>query len=531
MARTLVAGVDTSTQSCKVRVTDAETGELVRFGQAKHPNGTSVDPSYWWSAFQEAAEQAGGLDDVSALAVGGQQHGMVILDKQGNVIRDAMLWNDTSSAPQAAALIEKLGAAPAQNGEPEDPIARGKQRWVKAVGSSPVASYTLTKVAWVAENEPENAKKIAAICLPHDWLSWRIAGYGPVAEGEDAHLEALFTDRSDASGTIYYDAASNEYRRDLIAMVLEAAEGAEAAQSHAEAIVLPTVLGPRDAAPVKADPAIAGKNVEGGCLLAPGGGDNAMASLGLGMAVGDVSISLGTSGVAAAISENPTYDLTGAVSGFADCTGHYLPLACTINGSRILDAGRAALGVDYDELAKLAFASKPGAGGITLVPHAEPPECHRHLLRHDSGQHHTREPGPRLRRRTAVLPARLPGAHPIPGRKHHAHSAHRRRREVRSYPHAGTKHSGHGRDPTRHRRIRGHRRGPPGRLGAVRRNRASGMATHHRRRGDRRTDRSRIRSLRQGPRLIHHRRNSGIGPGSFPTMGLPGPMLIHEPYS
>ena len=216
MARTLVAGVDTSTQSCKVRVTDAETGELVRFGQAKHPNGTSVDPSYWWSAFQEAAEQAGGLDDVSALAVGGQQHGMVILDKQGNVIRDAMLWNDTSSAPQAAALIEKLGAAPAQNGEPEDPIARGKQRWVKAVGSSPVASYTLTKVAWVAENEPENAKKIAAICLPHDWLSWRIAGYGPVAEGEDAHLEALFTDRSDASGTIYYDAASNEYRRDLI---------------------------------------------------------------------------------------------------------------------------------------------------------------------------------------------------------------------------------------------------------------------------------------------------------------------------
>ena len=122
-----------------------------------------------------AAEQAGGLDDVSALAVGGQQHGMVILDNQGNVIRDAMLWNDTSSAPQAAALIEKLGAAPAQDGEPEDPIARGKQRWVKAVGSSPVASYTLTKVAWVAENEPENAKKIAAICLPHDWLSWRIA--------------------------------------------------------------------------------------------------------------------------------------------------------------------------------------------------------------------------------------------------------------------------------------------------------------------------------------------------------------------
>lgn len=369
MTRVLVAGVDTSTQSTKVRITDAATGEQVRFGQAKHPDGTSVNPEFWWEAFTKAAEQAGGLDDVAALAVGGQQHGMVILDKQGNVIRDAMLWNDTSSAPQAAALIDKLGAAPAEGDEPDDVTARGKQRWVKAVGSSPVASYTLTKVAWVAENEPENAKKIAAVCLPHDWLSWRIAGYGPVAEGEDAHLEALFTDRSDASGTIYYDAAHDEYRRDLIAMVLAPAEGEEAAKTHADAIVLPTVLGPREAAAVKADPAIAGKDVEGGCIIGPGGGDNAMASLGLGMAVGDVSVSLGTSGVAAAIAENPAYDLTGAISGFADCTGHYLPLACTINGSRILDAGRAALGVDYDELAELAFKAEPGAGGITLVPY------------------------------------------------------------------------------------------------------------------------------------------------------------------
>ena len=362
MTRTLVAGVDTSTQSCKVRVTDAETGEMVRFGQAKHPNGTSIDPKFWWDAFLEAAQQAGGLDDVEALAVGGQQHGMVILDQQGNVIRDAMLWNDISSAPQAAALIEKMGEAPAEEGEPEDVIARGKQRWVKAVGASPVASFTLTKVAWVAENEPENAKKIAAICLPHDWLSWRIAGYGPVAEGEDAHLEALFTDRSDASGTAYFDATANEYRRDLLAMALGRGE------EDIAGIVLPRVLSPTETGDV-ADPAIAGKDVEGGCPIGPGGGDNAMASLGLSMGVGDVSISLGTSGVAAAISPVPAYDMTASVTGFADCTGHWLPLACTINGSRISDAGRAALGVDYDELAELAAAAEPGAGGITLVPH------------------------------------------------------------------------------------------------------------------------------------------------------------------
>ncbi|KFI59606.1 xylulokinase [Bifidobacterium gallicum DSM 20093 = LMG 11596] len=370
--RTLVAGVDTSTQSCKVRVTDAATGELVRFGQAKHPDGTTINPECWWTAFQEAAAQAGGLDDVQAIAVGGQQHGMVLLDQQGNIIRDAMLWNDTSSAPQAAELIEKMGWAPTADGEPDDVLARGRFRWVQAVGSSPVASYTLTKVAWVAQHEPENAARIAAICLPHDWLSWRIAGYGPVAEGEDAHLDALFTDRSDASGTSYYDAANNQYRRDLIAMALQSdATGtpSDATTEIANSLTLPTVLQPNQAAPVKADPNIAGRNVPGGCLIAPGGGDNAMAALGLGMTEGDVSISLGTSGVAAAVSATPVYDPTGAVSGFADCTGHFLPLACTINGSRILDAARMILDVDYEGLNTLALASKPGACGITLVPY------------------------------------------------------------------------------------------------------------------------------------------------------------------
>ena len=392
MAQVLVAGVDTSTQSTKVRVTDALTGRTVRFGQARHPKGTSVDPNAWWDAFLAAAREAGGLDDVSALAVGGQQHGMVLLDERGAVIRDALLWNDTRSAPQAERLIRAFGEAPAtdaerargvEDGDGDDAATlRGKQRWVLAVGSSPVASYTLTKVAWTAEAEPDNARRIAAIALPHDWLSWRIAGFGPVPQGDDPHLDALFTDRSDASGTSYFDAASNTYRRDLLAFALAPAWGSHAsfgadgavdapaaAVDHAERLTLPAVLGPRQAAPVVADPAIAGRDVPGGCILAPGGGDNAMASLGLGMAVGDVSISLGTSGVAAAIAEGPTYDMTGAISGFADCTGHFLPLACTINGSRITDAGCHALGVDYDGLAELAARSEPGAGGITLVPY------------------------------------------------------------------------------------------------------------------------------------------------------------------
>ena len=365
MDRVLVAGVDTSTQSCKVRVTDARTGQMVRFGKASHPDGTSVDPQAWWDAFRQAAQEAGGLDDVSAISVGGQQHGMILLDDTGQVIRNALLWNDTRSAPDAEELITRLGR-PAKENETEsdldaDPIMRGRQRWVRVVGSSPVASLTITKVNWVSRNEPENANKIAAICLPHDWLSWAIAGHGPAAvKGDDAHLADLFTDRSDASGTGYFNSATDTYRRDLLSMALP--------DGMAEKVILPKVLGPYQIG-AKADPRIAGKNVPGGCIIAPGGGDNAMTALGLSMQVGDVSISLGTSGVAAAISPVPAYDMSASVTGFADATGHWLPLACTINASRILDAGRAALGVDYDGLADLADQSEPGAGGITLIPY------------------------------------------------------------------------------------------------------------------------------------------------------------------
>lgn len=376
MNEILVAGVDTSTQSCKVRVTEARTGRLVRFGKAQNPAGTSVNPIAWWKAFQKASAQAGGLSDVSAISVGGQQHGMVLLDRQGQVIRDALLWNDTRSAPDADDLIIRLAKSKTveaesteteNDGPNKDPNSdqdlamRGKQAWVRAVGSSPVASLTITKVAWVSRVEPDNARAIAAICLPHDWLSWVIAGHGPAADPEtEPGLEDLFTDRSDASGTGYYDPAADCYRRDLLDMALP--------EGMAERVILPKVLGPNQVG-AKADSRIAGRDVPGGCIIAPGGGDNAMTALGLAMQVGDVSISLGTSGVAAAVSPVPAYDMSASVTGFADATGHWLPLACTINASRILDAGLAALGTDYDGLAELAKKSSPGAEGITLIPY------------------------------------------------------------------------------------------------------------------------------------------------------------------
>lgn len=327
-----VAGIDSSTQSVKVVVLEGATGEVVRHASRPHPPGTTCPPDAWWEALLGAIDELGGLDDVAALSVGGQQHGLVILDEAGQPLRDAMLWNDTSSAQAASDLTDELGA----------------ETWAEAVGLVAVASFTATKLRWVADNEPDIARKIAAICLPHDFLTWKILGTG--------RLEDLVTDRSDASGTMYFDPVSNTYRRDLVAHALRRTE---ADIAH---IVLPRVLEPDEA----------GGRAQGlglpDVVVGPGAGDNAAAGLGMGVDPGEVWVSLGTSGVVTGISEEPWRDTSGLIAGFADATGRYLPLQATLNGAPVLDAFARFLGVDHEGLSDLALAVEPGAGGLTLLP-------------------------------------------------------------------------------------------------------------------------------------------------------------------
>ena len=344
-SRPFVAGVDSSTQSCKVVICDPASGRIIREGRASHPEGSEVAPQAWWDAFLEAVRAAGGLDDVWALSVGGQQHGMVCLDERGEVIRPALLWNDTRSAGAAEELICERG-----DGDRE----LGARWWAQATGLVPVASFTVTKLRWLADNEPENARKIAAVCLPHDWLSWRIRG-GFEAVG----LEGLCTDRSDASGTGYMDRADAVYRREILAQALRIS------LEEAEGIILPKICEPMEAMGC-------GDLAQGWGEIAigPGCGDNAGAALGVGLGVGQALLSLGTSGVVAVVSETPVEDPSGQVAGFADASGHWLPLACTLNASRILDAVGAMSGLSYEELDEAAL-SVPDAGGLRLVPYFE----------------------------------------------------------------------------------------------------------------------------------------------------------------
>ncbi len=326
MVRTLVAGVDSSTQSCKIVVCDAGTGEVVREARAAHPDGTEVSAAAWWDAFTSARAD-GVLDGVAALAVGGQQHGMVTLDEADELVRDALLWNDLRSAQAAADLVDELG---------------GGQAWVDRVDVVPVAAFTVAKLRWLAQHETASAARTHRVVLPHDWLTGRILNDGN-------GFERWTTDRGDASGTGYWSPVTGEYQPDLLRLAC------------GRDLAVPDVLAPDTAA----------GRTSSGMVVAPGTGDNMAAAFSLGLADGDAVVSLGTSGTVYAAHDRPSGDPSGAVAGFADASGGHLPLMCTLNAARVLTAGAAMLGTDLAGLDELALRAEPGAGGLTLLPYLD----------------------------------------------------------------------------------------------------------------------------------------------------------------
>ncbi len=339
-----VVGIDSSTQSVKVELRELETGTVLSVGRAPHPTTTpprsEQDPDEWWRALGLAMARAAaeredgrGLEDVVAVSVGGQQHGMVLLDADGAVIRPAKLWNDTESAPQAEALVERWGAA----------------AWATRVGSVPVAAFTVTKLAWIAEHEPEALARTARVLLPHDYLTWRLTGNA-------------VTDRGDASGTGYWSPAENRWCVPALELVSTELDWAG---------MLPLVLAPWEPAGPILAAAAEELGLPPGIVVGPGSGDNMAAALGLGLATGDTAVSVGTSGTVYARGLAPSSDASGAVAGFADATGAYLPLVCTLNATKVTEAVRRLLGVGFEQLDDLALACAPGARGLTLLPYLD----------------------------------------------------------------------------------------------------------------------------------------------------------------
>lgn len=338
--RSLVAGVDSSTQSAKVELRELDSGALVDRTSAPHahtcwePPVSEQDPTTWWEALAACFAQFTDADraNVVALSVAGQQHGLVLVDEDGTVLRPAKLWNDTTSAPQARDLVAR----------------HSPEQWAERCGSMPLASFTISKLAWVLEHEPELGDRIAQIMLPHDWITWRLTG---------AHV----TDRGDASGTGWFDPARNELAVELLESVVGEPENWLPR--------LPRVLAPDAAAGQITPDAAAALGLPESVLVGPGTGDNMGAALGLGLTPGDAVISLGTSGTAYSVSRTPTSDPTGAVAGFADAAGVFLPLVCTLNATRVTETVAQWLGVDAAGLAELALAAPDGPNPPVLVPY------------------------------------------------------------------------------------------------------------------------------------------------------------------
>ena len=320
----LVAGVDSSTQSTKVLLCEAADGTIVARGSAPHPGGTEADPLAWRHALQQAGEEL--LPRAAAIGIAGQQHGMVVLDENAEVIRPALLWNDLRSAGAAKALVAE----------------RGQRWWAERTGSVPNASFTVTKLRWLAEHEPDKAARVYRVMLPHDFLTWLLLAGAPLAKEP-------VTDRGDASGTGYFSPADSAWLPDV------------AADALGHQVRLPRV----------APPAEAVGETTWGAVISAGTGDNMAAALGLGLAPGEIAVSIGTSGTAYAVTTVPSADPSGAIAGFADATGRFLPLVLTVNAGLVLSATARLTGTDLDGMSALALAAGPGAGGITLLPYLD----------------------------------------------------------------------------------------------------------------------------------------------------------------
>jgi xylulokinase len=323
----IVAGLDSSSAFTRIVVCDADTGAVLRQGYAPHPveaKATEIDPQVWLLSLGEAA--AGGLlEGVQAIGVSAQQHGLLTLDAQGNLVRPALLGNDKRAQAAAADLIDALG---------------GRQAWAEAVGSVPQSAQPVAKLRWMARSEPEAAQQVASVMQPHDWLVWQLLG----------RPARRTTDRGGASGTGFWSAGTGSYRPDLVELAL----GHQCA--------LPEVLGPADAAGMTPE----------GLLISAGTGETMAAAFGLGVGVGDAVVSLGASGSVMAVHHEALADPGGMITSFADATGMHLPVVHTLNAVRALRGTAELLGLeDLDELSALAMKSTPGSSGLVMLPYLE----------------------------------------------------------------------------------------------------------------------------------------------------------------
>lgn len=337
----ITIGIDSGTQSVKALVIDGE-GRVLGRGSAPHamiedlPAGAKEQrPEDWWEALLRSARQAvadSGVaaGEIAAIGVSGQQHGFVPLDEKGVVIRPAKLWCDTATGAQVERIVAAVG---------------GPDAYRALIGNDLAVGFTASKILWLKENERENFARLAAILLPHDYLNFRLTGSQTMEAG-------------DASGTGLLDVRTRSWNRQVCDAIDERVLPC-----------LPAILQADTPAGALAEEAARSLGLTPGIPVAAGGGDNMMAAIGVGnIKRGVIALSLGTSGVITACSENPVSDSHGLIACFCDSAGAWLPLVCTMNATLSTELIRKMFGLDIEMLERAAASASPGAGGVRIFP-------------------------------------------------------------------------------------------------------------------------------------------------------------------
>ncbi|SDU94110.1 xylulokinase [Pseudomonas mucidolens] len=339
----LYLGIDCGTQGTKAIVLDAATGKVLGLGAASHTLISSANgrreqaPHEWLDAFTEATHRAlqqAGVDgqDILAIGVSGQQHGLVLLDDQGQVLRPAKLWCDTETSAENHRLLDYLG---------------GESGSLERLGVAIAPGYTVSKLLWTLEQHPAVFARIAHILLPHDYLNYWLTGRACAEYG-------------DASGTGYFNVRTREWDLPLLRHI-DASGRLEAALPH---------LIEADQAVGRILPAIAEHlGINPNALVSSGGGDNMMGAIGTGnITPGVITMSLGSSGTIYACADQPNVSAQASVATFCSSSGGWLPLICTMNLTNATGVVRELFELDLAAFNTLVEQSPIGAEGVSMLP-------------------------------------------------------------------------------------------------------------------------------------------------------------------
>jgi xylulokinase len=343
--RNLLIGIDSGTQSTKVLVVDAKNGKVLASASQAYglipglsPGAKEQHPHTWRDATAAAIRQAlrgakASSAEVRAIGVSGQQHGFVPLDKDGEVIRPAKLWCDTSTAAECDEITEKLG---------------GAKKTLKALGNAVLPGFTASKILWLKKREPKNYARLASVLLPHDYLNFWLTGEKVMEYG-------------DASGTALLDVRKRKWS----VPALEAIDPDLADK-------LPTLISSDQPAGTLHASTAKHLGLNSNVLVSAGGGDNMMGAIGTGNTrEGVITASFGTSGTIYACAEKPVVDPAGEIAAFCDSTNRWLPLLCTMNVAVATEMMRLDFGYTHEQFASKAATVPAGSHGLLLLPYLE----------------------------------------------------------------------------------------------------------------------------------------------------------------